>query len=505
MVKFNRLILVILLVSYIAYGKEEDVLENKIMLLNILTELKETKEKNKKLEEKLEEQKKAEKPVLPKKKLYTLSLEDAPLKTILYALTKDTNINVILAPDIDPNIKITANFKNVTFEDALETILKIANLSYEQKNNLIYIKSTMTKTFKIPYVKSISNYSSDLGGDVLGGTGGSGGGTGGGTGSGTGTTNLKGKFSINYKAEEDVNDLYKQIEDNLSSILSEKGKYTLNKFSGILIVEDRRDRIELIEKFLESLKKEIEKQVQIEAKIVEVSLSDSYAFGIDWSVLTKNFLGTGAQVVVSQTLSLPNSNASINVVSSDFNALLTALAQVGKVETLSNPRIRVINGQSALISSGTIIPFWEKELNAVGGTATTQPITTVTYTRTNILSGIMLGVTPYIDDDGEITLNVVPVATNIQGTKQLTENGQVVAEAPIIAVKETGTVIKVKDGDIVIIGGLISKENNDTENKVPVLGDVPGFGNLFKQKSVSKTRKELIIFLKPTIINKKSE
>jgi MSHA biogenesis protein MshL len=105
-------------------------------------------------------------------------------------------------------------------------------------------------------------------------------------------------------------------------------------------------------------------------------------------------------------------------------------------------------------------------------------------------------VTPHIEDDGDIILNIIPISTSIIDTKKLIDGGQVVGEAPILAVKETGTIVRAKSGDIIIIGGLLDKGESDTETKVPVLGDIPVIGNLFKQKTVSKSRKELIIFMK---------
>jgi MSHA biogenesis protein MshL len=265
----------------------------------------------------------------------------------------------------------------------------------------------------------------------------------------------------------------------------------------VLVVEDTKDRVKLVEEYLVRLKREIDKQVLIEAKILEVSLNDSYSFGVDWSAIFKKVADSG--IVYSQTLAIPNSVASLTILRSDMNAVINAIATFGDIKTLSNPRVLVLNNQPAILTSGRIIPFWTKQLNIVGanvgGTTTTAyPVTT--YTRRDILDGITLGVTPHIEDDGDIILNIVPISTSIIDTKKLIDSGQVVGEAPILAVKETGTIVRAKSGDIIIIGGLLDKGESDTETKVPVLGDIPVIGNLFKQKTVSKSRKELIIFMK---------
>ncbi|MDQ7056699.1 MAG: hypothetical protein Q9M89_09725 [Persephonella sp.] len=198
-----------------------------------------------------------------------------------------------------------------------------------------------------------------------------------------------------------------------------------------MIVTATRNKMKKIEKLLESIKKEIKKQVIIEAKIVEVTLSKEFKYGIDWNLLMKNFLGTGGSVRVVQNLRLGSGYGQVFITGADFQSIMDILERTGKIETLSNPRIRVINGQTALISSGLIIPFWEKYVSTVTGTAATQQ---VYYTRSNVLDGVMLGVTPYIEN-GEIMMNIVPVSTKIEDIRQLVDNNQVVAEAPVLNVR----------------------------------------------------------------------
>jgi Type II secretory pathway, component PulD len=436
-----------------------------------------------------------------KQHVVSFSGDNVPLKMVLYAILKGTPYNVIFAPDVDSNKAITLNFKDINLKDALETIMDVAGLSYEVRDKVIYVKGTITKIYKLPYIKTVTSYSSSLGGNVTGGQ--RGGATGGGTGTSGGTTGaggtttagggINGEFQVDYSIDQ--NDLFAQIEDNIKNILSKNGKYTLNKMTGVLVVEDAKDRIKLVEEYLARLKREIDKQVLIEAKILEVSLSDSYSFGVDWSRIIMY-----PSVVYSQTLSLSNSVSSIAVLrNGDIKAVINAIATFGDIKTLSNPRILVLNNQPAILTSGRIIPFWTKQLNIVGanvGGTTTTAYPVSSYTRRDILDGITLGVTPHIEDDGDIILNIVPISTSIIDTKKLIDGGQVVGEAPILAVKEAGTIVRAKSGDIIIIGGLLDKGESDTETKVPVLGDIPVIGNLFKQKTVSKSRKELIIFMK---------
>ncbi|WP_457626028.1 secretin and TonB N-terminal domain-containing protein [Persephonella sp.] len=448
-------------------------------------------------------------------KFFTFSADKAPLKTVLYAVAKDAGMNLAVDPDVDTDVTITANFNNTPIKTALEVITDLAGVYYEIKGNVIYIKATKTKVFHLPYVHTKSSYKVDLGGDVLGSsgtTGGTAGGTGGTTGAGGTLTvspavsNLKGDFSLKYENPEDINAYYQELEDALDSILGLKGaipinkkplnSYTLNRFAGVLIVTATKDKMKKVENLIKKLKKEVRKQVLIEAKIVEVTLDKEFRYGVDWNLLMRNFLNTGASVSVSQTLALGTSYGQIVVTGADFNSVLNALERTGKIETLSSPRIRVLNGQTALISSGVIVPFWEKQVSTVTGTATAQQ---VAYLRSNVLNGILLGVTPYIENK-EIMMNIVPVSTKIEDIRQLVENDQVVAEAPVLNIKEAGTVIKVRDGDLVIIGGLIGTDRKKIVSKIPGLGDIPGIGVLFRKEEIIKQKKELIIFLRPHII-----
>jgi MSHA biogenesis protein MshL len=435
---------------------------------------------------------------------FSMSAVDAPLTRVLYAMAQGAGLNLIISPEVDTTKTITGTFTNVPLREALDIVMDMTGLYYEVRGNVLYVKELMTKTFRLPYVNTVSDYSSSLGGDVLGGaiaTGGATGGTAGTAGTaGAGGSGLRGNFTLDYRTSGEATDFYKQLEENVKSLLSDKGKYVLNRFTGTLVVTDRKRNVEKVEILVRRLRKEIGKQVLIEARIVELALTDEFQLGIDWSLLLSDVLGSGVSLTLSQGLSLDGGGyLNLNVVSGNFSTLVNALSQYGKVHTLSNPRILVSNGQTALIATGRITPFFERQAISISpGTAPTQ--VTENILRTNILEGIVLGVTPYIDDAGNIVMNIVPVATRLEGTKRLIENGRVLAEAPILNVKETGTIIRVRDGQLVIIGGLIGDINSKTDEKVPLLGDIPFVGNLFKRKRMLKEKRELIIFIKPTLV-----
>jgi MSHA biogenesis protein MshL len=442
-------------------------------------------------------------------KTFTMSAVDAPLSKVLYAIADGAGLNLILSPEVDPNLRITATFSRVPLREALDIIMDMTGLYYQVVGNVLYVKAFMTRTFKLPYVHTVTEYTSSLGGDVLGGALAFGGGFAGaglagtaGAVGGLGRTGLRGNFTVDYRNVRGSTDFYAQIEENLKQLLSERGRYVLNRFTGTLIVTDYRRNVEKVEEFIKKLKAQVSKQVLIEAKIVEIALSDEFQYGIDWQVLFRDVFGTGANVTLSQNLSIPTGGyATLRVTSADLNLILNALASYGKVYTLSNPRIMVANGQTALIATGIVTPFFERQAITIvpGTTPTTQVQENII--RTNVLEGILLGVTPFIDDEGNVILNIVPVSTRLEGTRTLERDGEVLAEAPVLNIKEAGTVIKVRDGDLVVIGGLIGDVKGVEERKVPGLGDLPLIGYAFKHRREFKEKRELIIFLRPRVVS----
>ena len=440
----------------------------------------------------------------------TLSAANAPLRQVLYTIAKGSGLNLILAPEVNPNLQVTANFENVPAKEALQVIMDMTGLYYEIRGNVLYVRGIMTKTFKLPHVNVVPDYTSSLGGDVLGsslsaGVGGFGGtalsigGGFGGLGGFSGTGGLRGNYSVNFKATADDLDFYKQLEENVKALLSDNGSYVLNRFTGTLVVTDWRANVEAVENLIKRLVQEVKKQVLIEAKIVEIALRDEFQYGIDWNRLFRDIFKTKANVTITQSLSLPDGGyATLSVVSMDFGVVINALARYGKVHALSNPRIMVSNGQPALIATGIITPFFERTLTTVTGTAVTQLQQSIT--RTNVLEGLLLGVIPKVEEDGTILMNIVPVSTRLEGTKTFEISGDVVAEAPILNIKEAGTTVRVRSGDLVVIGGLISEAKGFEERKVPGLGDIPFLGVLFKSKRVFKEKRELIIFLRPVLV-----
>ncbi len=428
--------------------------------------------------------------IFPENKRFTLNASNVSVAKVLYLIASDASMNVLIDSDVDPNLTITLNVKDIPLEDALEIITANSKLFYNIKNNILYIKSHASRKFDISFLNAVSNFNANIGGDVLGGAD-----------SGGATGSLKSEFNIKYGDSSRALNKFDDLRNSLNALISKEGSYSINIASSTLFVDDKYQNIIKIEQLLADMKRKLSKQVLIEAKVLEVVLNDEYNMGIDWQKIATiaNSPVTLAVPFATKLNSVVDTlnYGSINYNGNTFDATLQMLGKYGSIDTLSNPRIRVINGQSAIISSGTIQPYWEKEVEYIstttGTTTTTTPVET--YNRRDVLDGISMGVTPHIKDDNKIILNIIPVSTTIESEK--TENG---STAPILNVKEAGTIIEVNDGDTVIIGGLLSEKSSRTDNSIPGASDIPVAGNLFKQTQQTIQKRELVIFIKINLI-----
>jgi MSHA biogenesis protein MshL len=454
--------------------------------------------------------------ILGSDKKISFSATDAPLSKLLYVLAQEAGLNLVVDENVNVNKLITINMQDASLQDALDITMNITDSYVELKGNILHVKNVMTRSFELPFINMSPTTSSELGGDLLGSNG---------------AGSLAGDYSMSYESDDDNGNFYLQLEESIAGILSEEGKFSINKFSGSLVVTDKRKNVEEVEKVVKNLKKFLSKQILIEAKVMEVILNDGHQLGVNWQKAWQNInsgqgtltLGSnlsGNSGTLSQTPNIAGGNAfnsaigtaingaiatSMSYTTGSLESIIQAMETAGTVEVVSNPRIKVMNGQSGVLASGNVVPYWEKEVTYVqttqGNTTTTTP--EITYNKTDVLNGISLGVTPIIQEDGDVVLNVVPVITTIDGEKVLTDANGEAATAPIINIKQAGTTVITKHGDMVVIGGLISTRKTSNENKIPYLGDVPVAGNLFKNQSSSYEKRELVIILKIDVDERK--
>lgn len=311
---------------------------------------------------------------------------------------------------------------------------------------------------------------------------------------------------------------------------------TINQMSGTILARGMPSELRMIEKLLKSMQLSISRQVIIESKIIDVELSKDSQQGINWSAFqnglhraslgaTPGSIGvnqpsssssSGGTVAGSVTLSgllgttligssVRNgftSGVGVAIQARNFAALINFLESQGKVHVLSSPRIATMNNQKAVIKVGSEEPF---VTNISGGSttvSTTGPTTVQpTLTYQPFFSGIALDVTPQIDVDDNITLHVHSMVNNVaEKSKLALPNSDQTVPFAVNTMNETDSVVKAKDGQVIVIGGLMTERSSDNRGGVPGIRDVPGLGGLFNKGSQSSVKRELVILLKPTVV-----
>ena len=298
---------------------------------------------------------------------------------------------------------------------------------------------------------------------------------------------------------------------NDSQTRGDMGKffYLIDKSLGIVTVTAPRSILAQVEIYFEALKKEFSRQVIIEAKIIEVYLDNSSQMGIDWSNLLKDSLFRSKVTFGDNGRIYPGDGikfiSGLNLFREEFSIFLNFLEESGSVKVLSNPKMTLLNGQPAMISVGENVTYLagikiSYETSGEGKTSTTRAI--YTSQTDSVLSGVGFGVMANISSDDEVVLHITPVTTKLEEPilyESLGEYGDKVG-LPRTRVRELTTIAKIKNGQYLIIGGLIDEVKGSEGNKVPLLGDLPLVGKVFKNTREYTNKRELIILLRPQIV-----
>ncbi len=281
--------------------------------------------------------------------------------------------------------------------------------------------------------------------------------------------------------------------------------YTIDKPLGIITVTAPRSLLDQVDTYLTTIARELSRQVIIEAKIIEVQLNDESQKGIDWSDLLKKSpfdfnmtFGNNGQIYPTDGIKLISK---VNLAAKGFELFVNFLGEYGKVKVLSNPKLSLMNGQPAMLTVGESVKY----IDSVSSTVDSETgIITYTVDTKSILSGLGLGVVANISSDGEIILHLTPVTSKLQEPIEYKKFGSSGSESevglPRVHLRELTTMARVKSGQMLVLGGLIDDVSGKEGNKVPILGDVPVVGNAFKSSRTYTNKRELIILLRPQIV-----
>jgi MSHA biogenesis protein MshL len=427
--------------------------------------------------------------------------EPVAVRELLLLLVRDTNISVVSDPDVDGNF--TGELKNVTMMQALDLILRPLGLDFTMRDNVLRVfkKQLQTRLYNINYVATRRGGSRGVSGGMQGagnsgmngayggttaGIGGAGGMYAGNSGYGGG---LGGGMASSYAS--DGTDMFEELAKGLETLASTDGKYNLDRKAGLLQMTDYPDRLDRVAAYLEAVESRVQRQVQIQAKVVEVELRDEFSAGINWDAV---FRVAGDSATVTQRLAGSSSSAltmGLNI--RDFKGVLNAFATQGRVNVLASPWVVAMNNEPAVIRVGTQDVFFVTNTQV---DASTGAILQTSVTPQSINEGVSLSVTPQISADGIIHLSITPSITERTGqaTSRLGDT------VPIISIRETDTLVRVHEGETIVIAGLMQERATVEKTKVPLLGDVPLVGGLFRGENRQKRKTDLVIMLTPTIL-----
>ncbi|MDT8287150.1 MAG: type IV pilus secretin PilQ [Elusimicrobiales bacterium] len=404
---------------------------------------------------------------------------EADIKEVIAMLAAKAGINVIYGDDISGHV--TMRLDKVPFDEAFRTVLSVKGLATQQVgDNILRIASP--HTFVAEQKKAMAQ------------------------------TRV---FFLNYSRASEV-------KAQLVSVASAEGRTSavnVDEANNALIITDTPMGLEAAFRLVRNLDR-MPKQVLIEAKLVEVALDNSFHLGINWSAYGHDkggsYIGSqddpvtvppverlGGSMLMNKAMTADTGGTGVNLpanviygafrlgkVASNymFDAVISAAAKKGKAKVLSDPKVATLNNKEANIDITTQVPYTTTEV-----TAATPPISTTKVTYLSV--GIKLTVTPTINSDGRISMRINPSVSQISPTIAAVAGG-----APGIDTRSADTNVIVRDGETIVIGGLISDTQAESVFKVPLLGDIPILGYLFRKKSVTRDRRELLIFVTPRII-----
>ncbi len=478
-------------------------------------------------------------PGKPREQRFDLNVSNAPASQVFMAIASGTRYSMVVHPEVSGAVSV--NLKDVTIGEALDALRELYGYEYKVQGNRIFIHpvSMQSRVFQVNYLTSLrqgrSNTRVTSGSITTSGT--SQAATPGGQPQPTGTPTTQ-PLDGSLVSTSNRSDFWSELETAIKAIIggAQGGRsVVISPQAGLLVVRAMPAELREVENFLRASRVTVERQVMLEAKILEVQLSEGAQAGINWAAFNKhgdhgfsvgadpdrfNVPGSsrpgvrpgsiattaGAAATLGQVLAKPLGGGILGLAfqTGSFAALLSFLDTQGSVQVLSSPRIATINNQKAVLKVGTD-EFFVTNVTTTSSTTGSSTTTSPTITVQPFYSGIALDVTPQIDEDGNIILHVRPSVSQVtEKTKNLDLGTLGTFTLPLAssAINESDTIVRVRDGNVVAIGGLMQQTQSDGTSKVPGVGDVAsGLGGIFKHGNKSLTKRELVVLIKPTVIH----
>lgn len=445
---------------------------------------------------------------LPAEARFDVAVENTPIKMFMAGLVTDSSLNIVVHPDVVG--EVTLSLKSVTVVDVLEILRDVYRLHMEVSGNLVRIMPDVmqTEVFSLDYVSVMREGVSDMrvsaGSIKDAGTQ-----SNGGQNNGEQTSSQQGSAEIvgTRVTTENSVDMWSNLRAAIESLTAggEGRQVIVMEQAGVIVVKGLRSELAAVERFLRASEMSLQRQVVLEAKILEVVLSERFERGIDWQALDtiggakggNVAIGIGGNGVVNPDGINGVFTAAISL--QDFSAIIGQLESQGEVKVLSSPRIATVNNQKAVIKVGTDEFF----VTNVTSTTTTGTSTTTTpsVTLTPFFSGIALDVTPQISREGDVILHIHPTVSQVSDQTKVVTIGNDAVNLPLAlsTIRESDSIVRAKNRQVIVIGGLMQNTSRRLKAGLPGVSRLPLVGRGFSQERDEIERSELVILVRPVV------